>query len=263
MSFTCFPRLSLEIRRTIWEEACCVTRVLDIRGSLVGSERFAEAFMSENSDPPVSFHTCRRVPSILHVSQEARLTGLEHYELAFGTDYSEQLHGATIKLNVEAHIYVNWDHDIICPIAPSDEKPLIHDLHEVVENMLLASCTEFPRIAIDLAEVQVLHDGRGCLEHIIDSVDEIIVFWPPYRLVYAAAARVAVEPFSPELLYLTNQCMGRGTDFNPEMRRAGKSDFNAQVLLGVVTYVEDLIRDSQERGLIGSEISVKPGVFVF
>lgn len=111
MSFTCFPKLPLELRRQIFKEACCVSRVIDIRANPIGSEEVGIAFFGEYLAAPVGFRTfCKSTPSILHVSREARSIGLKYYGLEFGTEFHLDIGpGVVVDFKAAPKIYLHSD----------------------------------------------------------------------------------------------------------------------------------------------------------
>lgn len=131
MPFTCFPKLPRELRDKIWDEACCVTRVLDIHTVFAVSEQIGMAFFDMVDDAPIQFWTTRqRAPSLMHTCQEARSIGLQHYVVAFGTEFDDENDsGVIVKITSPPSIYVNWDYDIVCPflMEEDDLAPAIHE----------------------------------------------------------------------------------------------------------------------------------------
>jgi hypothetical protein len=74
--FTLFPKLPVELRTTIWKESSSEPRLVEVHVSdfnFKGKESF-------------TFASTTPVPTILHVNQESRLTGLKQYSLHFGSD---------------------------------------------------------------------------------------------------------------------------------------------------------------------------------
>lgn len=132
MSFELFPRLPVEIRYKIWDEACCGPRIVDISAdTFKGDESafFGERLAAGVESATISFGSqfnCH--PSILYVSHEARFIGLKHYTLDFGTEleFDEEVYGTKmhIRIKVDPKIYMNWSCDIVC---------LVHNLQNVRE----------------------------------------------------------------------------------------------------------------------------------
>jgi len=87
--FTCFPKLTIELRLAIWRLACYVPRELDVHVAQLEStlsedpedydDEVEYVFPAER----VRFSSSRAVPAILHATQEARAEALKHYTLAF------------------------------------------------------------------------------------------------------------------------------------------------------------------------------------
>ncbi|KUJ11603.1 uncharacterized protein LY89DRAFT_228232 [Mollisia scopiformis] len=158
MSFTAFPRLPYELRRTIWNEACCVTRVLDLRIEPFRTEDILVAFFYEYDDAPATVRTwCRIAPPILHASQESRSVGLKHYQPDF--DYNFTIPGSDTKLSftAKAKIYVNWDYDIICPFDAHRDSGDGFARHALMLRRLL-HCDKLSRIAFDVEDFQLLRE---------------------------------------------------------------------------------------------------------
>lgn len=79
-TFTCFPRLPLELRDSIWTHASFGSRNLDTWMEFLGEMRY-----NRPSDSSQSFRyaTMSRPPPILHTSREARNVGLRQYHSMF------------------------------------------------------------------------------------------------------------------------------------------------------------------------------------
>jgi hypothetical protein len=95
IKFWKFRELPVEVRLMIWKEVCFKPRIIDIWGKSIrslwpfGDDTWFEADIFPY--PPVRPFVHRsysRIPSILHVSREARSAGLKHYSLEFGTSWS-------------------------------------------------------------------------------------------------------------------------------------------------------------------------------
>ncbi|KAG4441934.1 hypothetical protein IFR05_002553 [Cadophora sp. M221] len=82
--FELFPKFPLEIRLLIWKAICSEPRLLDIWYSEVGLDRWTKAF--RRVEQPHYYYTHVNIPSVLHVSREARNVGLQHYQLEFGSE---------------------------------------------------------------------------------------------------------------------------------------------------------------------------------
>ncbi|KAG4444211.1 hypothetical protein IFR05_000308 [Cadophora sp. M221] len=119
-TFTCFPKLPVEIRFKIWKLVAPEPRNIDV-GVPSYDNRFFGGAWANNSNRP-HYHTAevRKVPQILHVNHESRSLTLESYTLEFGihvSGLSQQVH-----LSFSGRIYVNWQRDMICPIAVNEFK---------------------------------------------------------------------------------------------------------------------------------------------
>lgn len=84
-SFTLFPHLAVELRVLIWQHACQISRVVEVRYI-----------------PHEQRCTSRsRPPAVLHVSRESRYEALHMYKLCFSTPVAE------------SHIYFNPTIDVL------------------------------------------------------------------------------------------------------------------------------------------------------
>ncbi|KAH6723020.1 hypothetical protein BKA61DRAFT_4528 [Leptodontidium sp. MPI-SDFR-AT-0119] len=119
-TFTCFPKLPVEIRFKIWKLLAPEPRNIDV-GVPKHDNRFFGGAWASNSHRS-HYHTAelRRVPQILHVNHEARSLTLESYTLEFGIPVSGL--SQQVYLSFPAGIYVNWERDMICPIAVNEFK---------------------------------------------------------------------------------------------------------------------------------------------
>jgi len=80
-TFTLFPKLPVELRRIIWRHSLPGTRVVAV---------FCDAY-----DQAPSFRSTTPVPTILHVSSEARMVALRYYELRFAVSTTPALPART------------------------------------------------------------------------------------------------------------------------------------------------------------------------
>ncbi|TVY37125.1 hypothetical protein LOCC1_G006916 [Lachnellula occidentalis] len=116
-TFTCFPKLPLELRNMIWDCAANLPRNLDIWAPTIGNEM---VILWNQADGPINFTpykfcSTRPVPGILHANQESRTTALGFYELSFHTKIDVTDH---IKIVTSNRIYCNPEADQICPMGP-------------------------------------------------------------------------------------------------------------------------------------------------
>jgi hypothetical protein len=114
--FTLFPNNPPELRNRIWKRACSLRRVIDLWFFPIGDENL-ESFCSDHFDEfPWTYKSHSQPPVVLHTSCEARTIGLKHYELSFGTALLKRLGLTKFELSTPPRIFVNWEHDIICPM---------------------------------------------------------------------------------------------------------------------------------------------------
>ncbi|KAE9370106.1 hypothetical protein N431DRAFT_546073 [Stipitochalara longipes BDJ] len=114
-SFTCFPRLPLELRQLIWKHVSFQRRDVDITASFL-SHTLA---IDSEADFPEEFHyiSVCPPPAILSVNREARSEGLRWYILDFGAPSIKFPSTSTLSFferEVKPHIYINWNIDRIC-----------------------------------------------------------------------------------------------------------------------------------------------------
>lgn len=126
-TFTCFPRMPLELRLEIWRLASCVPRTVDV---WTATDDFSDCrniftFQRTESPKPSIYYTANAVPGILHTSREAREIGLQSYILDLGNHFETsptlaphfEVRRILLRLEVVVppQIYINWKYDIICP----------------------------------------------------------------------------------------------------------------------------------------------------
>lgn len=124
-TFTCFPELTIELRKMIWTEVCFQERVIDLWGVDLDNldiERsyFEEIYDLDENTEHVFMSYCR-APAVLHANQESRVIGLRHYSLEFGTSWEREIKDirgitTTVKTCSPPIIYVNWACDILVPV---------------------------------------------------------------------------------------------------------------------------------------------------
>lgn len=114
-TFTCFSKLSPELREMIWGFACSEPRVIDLWTLDLESEleKFEEYESPENGYWEY-FSQAERPAAVLHTSHESRTIGLKHYSLSFETSFEKKIGSAVIKTTTPARVYVNWAFDIVC-----------------------------------------------------------------------------------------------------------------------------------------------------
>lgn len=127
-TFHLFPQLPIELRHTIWDEACCVSRVVDLESwPLTGDGGYGgigDALFDSFRQVAFVISTGSGHPPILHTSREARLVGLKHYKLDLGTEYRiDKMVGdqgmVHIDIKVDPRIYLNWNYDTMCILQGS------------------------------------------------------------------------------------------------------------------------------------------------
>lgn len=111
-SFASFPQFPTEIRHKIWHEVARVPRNIDLWAIPTNLPRCSKCRQIIHRHMSVS-----QPPAILHVSSESRAIGLRYYELAFGTKHETQY---DIEITTPSRIYVNWERDVIVPMAVDD-----------------------------------------------------------------------------------------------------------------------------------------------
>lgn len=121
-TFTCFPKLPLEIRIKIWEEAANLPRNLDIWAHTTGK---ATSFRRSNRDREVvdeytmfKFTTRQPVPGVLLASKESRAASRKFFHLSFGSDLD---YGSGLEVITHPEILRNFEADRICPMGPYTE----------------------------------------------------------------------------------------------------------------------------------------------
>lgn len=120
--FTCFPNLPFELRTMILTIACHESRIIDLWISELPFEEHGGATTYWGDRPYRWRSQAERAPGLLHTSRETRTVGLKYYTLAFETSFpfddsqtSSMMTSKTIKtIDTPAHVWVNWDCDIMC-----------------------------------------------------------------------------------------------------------------------------------------------------
>ncbi len=101
ISFHRFPDLPIEVRRMIWAiNATTNPRVVEVKAT-VGQEQRIQNEKFQGYHFPIQFTSFTLVPSILHVSQEARAVGLRFYS------------ALTFEDQKDLGTYINWDVDYL------------------------------------------------------------------------------------------------------------------------------------------------------
>ncbi|KAE9366571.1 hypothetical protein N431DRAFT_495030 [Stipitochalara longipes BDJ] len=103
-TFTCFPKLAIELRLKIWKTASYQTRNICL--SYDYPDGTANGF-----EPFIYLAACPH-PPLLQACHESRIEGLKHYTLDFGVELKNPNGGFTF--NSPPTIYINWKSDRIC-----------------------------------------------------------------------------------------------------------------------------------------------------
>lgn len=183
MSFTCFPTLPPELRRKIFQEACYITRILDIwpkihfertRDINVGGDKVI--FDTHARNPPAILRELFSHGSIvpgencgvlltwtIDVCREARDVGLEQYQCFFGTHFKRVLGGGPLYLSERPRIYVNWKSDIICPILDLPTFEIDVMTQRLLREFVLSFLSRLPlfRIAISTNSIRTFQEKFG------------------------------------------------------------------------------------------------------
>ncbi|CZR64804.1 uncharacterized protein PAC_14703 [Phialocephala subalpina] len=161
-SFTCFPKLPLELRLKIWKDISHTPRFVDIwasyHGVLMGLEE-------ENEFVCTRHVTICSVPPVLHPSQEARREAVKHYKLSFGISHTLH-HG--IQFSAPPRIYVNLESDIICPMALLNYRPNWH--------VDMLKTPGLSRIALNIKELEDDESDILDFTELCPSLKEIILY---------------------------------------------------------------------------------------
>ena len=133
-TFPQFGRLPGELRQQIWAEALPDSRVLMLQLPRSQSDSFTSFFFPTTSkNTPIApvkdtnVWTCTaKIPSILHVSSEARAIALKHYRLGLAPGGSE------------ARIYVDFSRDVIGLSDDMMRSPVGRNLWRLTDDIRLA-----------------------------------------------------------------------------------------------------------------------------
>lgn len=164
-SFELFPELPVELRHKIWDEACCVPRIINLKAyplSDNGDEGIGDAIFDGFGELPIHIITLKDIPSTLHTTHEARLIALKHYKLDFGyefkTDKNVYHDRIQICINIEPRTYVNWSYDVVCIHQdPRYDRESIRS-HAVVLLLEYLEAKPLSRIAVNKGLVITLTD---------------------------------------------------------------------------------------------------------
>lgn len=191
--FTFFPELPPELRNKIWNEACFETRIIDL-------------WLVKGSTPnKIIYGSYCHSPAILHTSREARGIGLQHYVLVFGTAIKTYGPDGVQRECAEAHIYVNWDYDIIFPLPFLQDDTNIYrgPRHDRLDLLMFIDLSvyhkEMKRVAIPASHsdwIGIIVDGLNLSEIILHAPAHYDIY---YQLDEVATAFDAGTRFKIEL----------------------------------------------------------------
>jgi len=107
-TFTCFPKLPIELRLRIWDY-CHFPRIVDVTVCRV----FDGLRDRYSVDSPTKYASSCRPPTVLSVCKESRRNALQHYDLEFGTTFKQGI----LTVTTVPHVYISPRHDTLCFIA--------------------------------------------------------------------------------------------------------------------------------------------------
>jgi hypothetical protein len=114
-TFTCFPKVPVELRLKIWGYASSVNRNVDIW------VRSLDTKLIKPYERPLYFYTSLPPPAVLHVNSESRSESLKYYDLDFGTNITiKHTHSVPFTISIPSRIYFNWNTDRLCLVNPSE-----------------------------------------------------------------------------------------------------------------------------------------------
>ncbi|KAE9366566.1 hypothetical protein N431DRAFT_445287 [Stipitochalara longipes BDJ] len=115
-TFTCFPKLPIELRFKIWKEVCFQRRNICVSMKTLGSLSQDDRGGQARSAIHLNIYVSRSShPAILHTSHESRKEGLKYYKLEFGSSYT----GPLFTFSTPAQTYINWQADRLCVNEPA------------------------------------------------------------------------------------------------------------------------------------------------
>jgi hypothetical protein len=138
IKFWKFKELPVEIRLMIWKDVCFEPRIVDVWGKPLSHLCHSNHSLFFRQCPFV-YRSHSTIPSILHVSTEARTAGLKHYSLGFGISW---YFNYPVLDTRPGQIYVNWSCDIIYPITyhpnPTFMWARLYVMQPQIQNIVLA-----------------------------------------------------------------------------------------------------------------------------
>jgi hypothetical protein len=121
-TFTCFPKLAVELRVKIWGHASSVTRNVDIWAKSLDIQ------LGDSHERLLYFYSSLSPPPVLHVNSEFRSKSLKYYGLCVGTNLTvRNMHNVSFTISSRSRVYFNWNTDRLCLVNLSElEKKSIH-----------------------------------------------------------------------------------------------------------------------------------------
>lgn len=172
-TFTCFPKLAVEIRRMVWKQVCFQPRNIALWRDTVELNHECSGI---NLDHSVYYIRPNSQPAILRTCQESRNIGLKNYTLEFGISTTRNVVGTEVVMSNPARIYVNWVCDTVvlmrddytgknylCGAALGDTNSS-NSIHRVAYNADTIFCR-------DSSEPQVLPNVREVILFILEKSD--------------------------------------------------------------------------------------------
>jgi hypothetical protein len=164
--FTLFNKLPTELRLKIWAIASNQeTRILDIWSDYIRCEQGNTTFFALKYE---SIIANKSPPSILQVSQEARLEALRHYSLEYNTVFPPK---SGIDHSFPARFYINYTSDILTPRG--------HWNSVAFWDFLRRGSGKMVYLAIDVTESfwrDNVKDNLAINELLFEGVSEIILY---------------------------------------------------------------------------------------
>ncbi|KAF4634438.1 hypothetical protein G7Y89_g3669 [Cudoniella acicularis] len=115
-TFTCFPKLPLEVRLMIWGQVANLPRNLDVWSKVIGHASWQWEARGPASDIELfKFVSTQPIPAILLVNKESYAIGKKYYRRSFGHYYD--INNMDIKITTPGTILRNFNADRICPMG--------------------------------------------------------------------------------------------------------------------------------------------------
>lgn len=136
--FYLFPKLPIEIRSNIWDEASSVPRI--VRMLVLESQ-------TPKAGRKITYSSATPVPAVLHSTRESRQHALQHYQLSFGCLMDTILGKAST-------VYLNLSQDIV--YFPSRSSitdsgmSTIHSLEHLYYSFATKSITKLRKVALPI-----------------------------------------------------------------------------------------------------------------